>query len=196
MDSKPYHHGDLRNNLIEAGIQLINNEGVKQLSLRKIAVLCGVSHSAPYSHFRNKDHLLECMQDYVVIQLVSQMQDIIDSCSDKTSLQLMIDMGKCYVLFFIDNPEYFSFLFTQPCARANLSLEDDGNENFPPFELFKTTVLPIFKANGIPKNLWEVKLISCWATVHGLSTIANMKGVHYSKEWDSKIEDILWMKNL
>ena len=196
MENKPYHHGDLRNKLIEAGIHIINNEGVEQLSLRKIAVSCGVSHAAPYSHFKNKEELLECMQNYVVNQLLEKMQDIIDSYTDITLLQLMIDLGKSYVMFFVDNPQYFSFLFTQPCTRTNLSLAADGSENFPPFELFKKSALPIFKANGIPENLWEVKLISCWATVHGLSTIANMQGIHYSEDWESKVEEILWMKNI
>lgn len=195
MDDKAYHHGNLRNKLIEAGIHFINTEGIKHFSLRKIAVSCGVSHSAPYSHFKNKDELLECMQDYVVNQLVELMQDIIDSYTEKTSLQLLIELGKCYVMFFIDHPQYFSFLFTQPCARANLSLDDDGSDNFPPFELFKTTALPIFKANHFPEARWEDTLISCWATVHGLSTIANMKGVYYNKDWASKIEDILWNKD-
>ena len=196
MENKPYHSGDLKNKLIEAGIKLINNGGAEQLSLRKIAVSCGVSHAAPYSHFKNKEELLECMQDYVVSQLLKQMQDIIDSYADKTALGLMIALGKCYVMFFIDNPQYFSFLFSQQIAWANLSLEDDGSENFPPFELFKKSALPIFEANGIPENMWEIKLISCWATVHGLSTIANMQGVHYDKDWESRVEDILWMKNM
>ena len=54
-----YHHKDLRNALIETGIQLVSTEGVNAFSLRKVAAACGVSHAAPYSHFQNKEELLE-----------------------------------------------------------------------------------------------------------------------------------------
>ena len=56
-----YHHKDLRNALIETGIQIVNTEGVNAFSLRKVAAACGVSHAAPYSHFQNKEELLEEM---------------------------------------------------------------------------------------------------------------------------------------
>ena len=44
-----YHHKDLRNALIETGIQLVSTEGINAFSLRKVAAACGVSHAAPYS---------------------------------------------------------------------------------------------------------------------------------------------------
>ena len=54
-----YHHKDLRNALIETGIQLVSTEGVNAFSLRKVAAACGVSHAAPYSHFQNKENSLK-----------------------------------------------------------------------------------------------------------------------------------------
>ena len=60
-----YHHKDLRNALIETGIQLVSTEGVNAFSLRKVAAACGVSHAAPYSHFQNKEELLEAMQLFI-----------------------------------------------------------------------------------------------------------------------------------
>ena len=53
MVNKPYHHGNLKNELIEAGIALINEEGLSGFSLRKVAAKCNVSNAAPYSHFNN-----------------------------------------------------------------------------------------------------------------------------------------------
>ena len=52
--SDNYHHGNLRNALIEEGIRMINAGGEDSLSLRKLAVNCGVSNAAPYAHFKNK----------------------------------------------------------------------------------------------------------------------------------------------
>ena len=59
-----YHHKDLRNALIETGIQLVSTEGVNAFSLRKVAAACGVSHAAPYSHFQNKEELTSLAWDW------------------------------------------------------------------------------------------------------------------------------------
>lgn len=49
MGNKPYHHGNLRDALIKAGLELISTEGEENLSLRKVALKCGVSNAAPYA---------------------------------------------------------------------------------------------------------------------------------------------------
>lgn len=190
--NKPYHHGNLRNSLIEAGIKLINQDGAKQLSLRKLAALCGVSQTAPYSHFQNKEDLLKAMQDYVTEQLMEVLETAIKSCPNQNEPRVLIQMGKSYVMFFINNPQYFSFLFSQPCMKINLSLDSDGTKNFPPFELFKTIAFSILGEPGMSKEKMEDIIISLWATVHGLASIATMKNVYYDKDWETKIEDIIW----
>ena len=59
-----YHHGDLRNALIETGIKIINESGEEGLSLRKVAAKCNVSHAAPYAHFKDKDELIAYYKDF------------------------------------------------------------------------------------------------------------------------------------
>ena len=54
MKNDSYHHQNLKNEMIEKGIELVNEHGAEQLSLRKVAQACGVSHAAPYSHFPEK----------------------------------------------------------------------------------------------------------------------------------------------
>ena len=49
-----YHHENLRQELIDAGIRIINEVGEENLSLRGVASACNVSHSAPYAHFKDK----------------------------------------------------------------------------------------------------------------------------------------------
>jgi AcrR family transcriptional regulator len=194
MTNKPYHHGNLRNSLIEAGIEFINQDGAKQLSLRKVAALCGVSQTAPYSHFQSKDDLLKAMQDYVTEKLMEVLENAIKSCPNQNEPYVIIQMGKSYVMFFINNPQYFPFLFSQPCMEINLSLDSDGTRNFPPFELLKTIAFRILGEPGMPREKMEDYIISLWATVHGLASIATMKNVHYDKDWETKIEDIIWNK--
>ncbi|WP_100488490.1 TetR/AcrR family transcriptional regulator [Sporolactobacillus pectinivorans] len=191
---KPYHHGNLRNTLIEAGIELINHEGGKNFSLRKVASLCGVSEAAPYSHFENKEALLKAMQDHIQEKLMKVLEDTIQSSPDSDNTYLLIQMGKSYIMFFLKDPQYFPFLCAHTRMKINLSMDTEGTNNFPPFELFKSTSLRVLRKNGFP----EVKLldiiISMFATVHGLASIATMPNVHYSEDWEAKIEDIIWKK--
>ncbi len=194
MANTSYHHGNLRNSLIEAGIELINQEGAKQFSLSKVAALCGVSKAAPYSHFQSKEDLLEAMRDYVTVQFMEVLENTVRSCQNQNDPGLLIQIGKSYVLFFIENPQYFLFLFSQQGMEVNLSLDDDGTNNFPPFQLFKTAAIPILGDLGMSKEKMEDAIISMWATVHGLASIATMKNVHYDKDWGTKIEDIIWNK--
>lgn len=191
MENKPYHHGDLRNSLIEAGIELINTEGEKQFSLRKVSKLCGVSQAAPYSHFHDKEDLLKAMQEHVTNQFMEILEKGVNSCSNPKDPRTILEMGKSYVMFFVNNPQYFHFLFSQPCMEINLSLDEDGTKNYPPFELLKTTVFHVFGDSGMSKERMEDKIISLWAIVHGLASIATMKNVHYNKDWERKIEDII-----
>ena len=58
-----YHHGDLRNALVAAGLEILTQDGDKTLSLRKVARRAGVSHAAPYRHFSSKEALLTAIAE-------------------------------------------------------------------------------------------------------------------------------------
>ena len=194
MSSKSYHHGDLRNSLIEQGIKLISQEGLKQFSLRRLATLCGVSQAAPYSHFKGKEDLVEAMQDYVTEQFMEVLEKTLQSCADQNDPYAIIQLGKAYIMFFVKNPQYFSFLFSSSNIEVNLSLDSSSTKNFPPFEFMKKVVLRIFGESGMTKQKMEDLIIALWATVHGLTSIITMKNVRYDKDWETKIEDIIWNK--
>ena len=55
MKKDTYHHGNLRVELIEKGLEYIDQYGVETLSMRKLADTVGVSSAAPYAHFKNKE---------------------------------------------------------------------------------------------------------------------------------------------
>ncbi|MEM8933179.1 MAG: TetR/AcrR family transcriptional regulator, partial [Acidobacteriota bacterium] len=58
---RSYHHGDLRAALVDAAARLLEDDGATALSLRSVAREAGVSHTAPYRHFRDKHELLEAV---------------------------------------------------------------------------------------------------------------------------------------
>ena len=104
-----YHHGNLRQALIDAGIKIINENGEENLSLRKAAAACGVSHAAPYAHFKDKEELIEAIKENVTDRF---MEKLVEAVTDKpTADAAIIAMGRAYVTFFSKNPDYFIFLF-------------------------------------------------------------------------------------
>ena len=107
-----YHHKDLRNALIETGIKLVSAEGINAFSLRKVAAACGVSHAAPYSHFQNKEELLEAMQLFITDRFSKQLESTVQK--NNNVAEILKDMGIAYVSFFVENPAYFQFYILNP----------------------------------------------------------------------------------
>ncbi len=189
MTEKSYHHKNLRNELIERGIELVSQEGEKYLSLRKVALACGVSHAAPYSHFANKEGLLLAMQDYIMEQFSDLLENTIKSYPDNPNL--LTHLGKAYVMFFYRNPHYYPFLFSRQNIKIDFSLDADKTSNNRPFELFKATAAGILHSSGLPKQKTQDRIIAMLALVHGLAAFTTMQTVHYDEDWEIKIEDIL-----
>ena len=119
--SDNYHHGNLRQALIDAGIKIINESGEESLSLRKVAAKCNVSHAAPYAHFKDKDELIEAMKASVTQQFTETLTKAVEDAPDAESA--ILEMGKNYVLFFINKPDYFKFLFAGQNIIAHISTD-------------------------------------------------------------------------
>ena len=176
MPKKQYHHKDLRNALIEKGIEIVNSEGLHSFSLRKVAAACGVSHAAPYSHFQSKEELLDAMQQHITDQF-SQMLDQVILNYENTP-ELLKNMGVAYVSFFVDNPHYFSFIYSDA-------------ENFRPFVIYKTVVSKLLNRVNYPAEKQIDVIIALWAFIHGLTSLATMNNVSYNGNWKQKVIDYM-----
>ena len=187
-----YHHGNLRQALIDAGIKIINDSGESNLSLRKAAALCNVSHAAPYAHFKDKEELLKAIKDSVTCQFMEELTNAVDS--GRTAEESLLLMGKAYVQFFIRKPDYFKFLFSSQNIVAHISDSQDCVDDYPPFLLLKDTYLKYLKDKKIRRSAKqkEIDIIKLWSTVHGLSSIACMSGVTTSIDWEAELsKDLL-----
>ncbi len=190
MQQKPYHNENLRPKLIEAGIQIVNESGVEQLSLRKIAAECGVSHGAPYRHFKDKEELLFAMQQHVEEIFAAILQKAVDE--NKQAARPMIAFGQAYVLFFLEQPAYFRFFLQQKSITVHL--DDDAEKiqsNYRPFMIFKEQALLHLAASNAPKEYYGVAITAMWATVHGLTGMLTMPGVEYSGDVKQLVEKVL-----
>ena len=189
MEEKNYHHGNLRIALIEAGIAIVNEEGMESCSLRKVAAKCGVSHAAPYSHFKDKEDLIEAMKVHVTDRFTGVLLAVVKKYEgDK---MLITKFGKAYVLFFCENPNYFTFIFGQRSFQVNLTEAFEETESYPPFEIFKKVSMEVMNKLQIPKEKHLQTLIAMWAVVHGAAAIATMGCVEFHDDWGIMIENIL-----
>ena len=178
-----YHHGNLRQALIDAGIRIINEKGEDNLSLRKVAAACDVSHAAPYAHFKNKDELLEAMKKNVTDRITDELRAAVNM--GRNTEESIILMGKAYISFFSQNPDYYTFLFGKLNICAHLQMDKEYEDDYPPFLLLKELFIKYLKEAGIRQTdeEQEIGLIKTWALVHGMASIACMSGVQTSMNW-------------
>ena len=189
MESK-YHHGNLRKELIDTGIRIINHEGEQALSLRKVAAACGVSHSAPYAHFKDKEELLQAMKTTVTEHFMEKLNEAVKG---ESAEQAIIAMGKNYVKFFIDNPDYYKFLFYNQKITVHLCVDGEYKEDYPPYLLLKQLFSKYLeeKKLDLSNEEKEIQLIKIWSTVQGIASLACMENVVTSKPWEEYLDDII-----
>ena len=188
---KSYHHGNLREELIEKGIEVINEAGEEKLSLRKVAKMCGVSNAAPYTYFKKKSDLLYAMSDYIWGILAVEL----DRTRKKYENQedLLVKLGKTYVMFFCENHKYYHFMISRKNMKINLfsKFSKIENNNEKAFSILKIEAMKILEKMGVPNQAMQDKIIAMWALVQGLVTIMIMNDITYSEIWEEKIEEII-----
>jgi AcrR family transcriptional regulator len=107
---KPYHHGDLKNALLRAGMQLLEADGLPGLSLRSIAAQVGVSHTAPKNHFGSLRGLLTALATEGFLRHAATMQEGVNAATDPQGRQRAAMVG--YVNFARAHPQLFALMFS------------------------------------------------------------------------------------
>lgn len=169
--SPAYHHGNLRQALIEAGAQLIELNGVSGLSLREVAKQAGVSHAAPYRHFKDKNALLAGITEVGFSHLAGALQQVIIENSDAPREQL-IEAGVAYVKLAIQNKQMFKLMFGGAWEFFN----DDGEIRQTSDAAFNglVEIIKSGQQKGVFKkdDVRELALVA-WSLVHGYAMLAS-----------------------
>lgn len=186
-----YHHGDLRESLICNGLKLLNEKGLDGFSLRKVASLCNVSHSAPYKHFKNKEELINCILETVTSKFYNSLNSVLKDFNGN-SKELMITLGKEYVKFMVENPDYLKFLFfnenTHPIS-LNYEIFNSSNNDFNnsskknAFILFKNASLKYLKDINIDPKDYITIILSMWSIAHGYAVLITTKSIFIETDY-------------
>lgn len=105
-----YHHGDLRNSLVEAAVDIIKKNGIERLSIRATAKKIGVSHTAPYRHFKNKEELIVAVALKGFDKLGKKIDPIFDKHPQNIS-DMVFNAGKAFIYFAMENSNYYRIMF-------------------------------------------------------------------------------------
>ena len=106
---KTYHHGDLKSAMINAALELVREKGPRGFSLNEASRRAGVSVSAPYNHFKDKDALL---MEIVVLgnrTLESELRAALDT--EKNPEERLIALYLAYIAFAKTHPDLFAVMF-------------------------------------------------------------------------------------
>lgn len=170
MPPKKYHHGDLENALIKAGIEILAKEGIGALSLREVAKRAGVSHSAPYAHFKDRQALIAAISTEGFRQLYAKLDAAIAPYADDPKRQLT-EGAWAYVQFAMNNADTFKIMFSGVLEKE---------KEYPSFvEISRKTferVVEIVRAcqsAGVLRAAPpELMAVSIWGQIYGVISLA------------------------
>ena len=165
--TQPYHHGNVREALIGVGMQLIESNQVELLSLRRLAKEVGVTPSAVYNHFPNRNALMLAIK----IRLYDEFNKFFENRSSNSGdpEQDLVEICLAYCHFSQEYPSRFHFLFSSilPIEWSTPDMVEIATQT-----LAKTRklVLKIYDKYKVPCS--EVKVVNTtlliWAQLHGI----------------------------
>jgi AcrR family transcriptional regulator len=184
-----YHHGDLKNALIRAGVSILAKEGVSALSLRRVAQKAGVSHAAPYAHFADKQTLVAAIATEGYRRLYKALRAAIESHPDDPAAQL-VEGAWAYVKFSLDDPDYF---------RVALSGVVEKEKEFPAlveisqqsFAELVAVVSACQKAGILKPGPADLVAVAVWSLLHGLASLLPENQVPHTVSASVSMRDLV-----
>lgn len=189
MEKNNYHHGALKEELIQQSIMLINEEGIQNFSLRKVAARCNVSHTAPYKHFKNKEELMDAIVSFIMKDF---KDEIIKTAEAHPDERCMLSVGQRYVTYMLEHRDYFNFLFLGENQASVMVKESDFQyREGHPFGAFKEVATQVLKVQIPDDHIRNNIILKCWCTVHGLAHLLICGILKYEGDIDTLTESIL-----
>jgi AcrR family transcriptional regulator len=166
---KKYHHGDLKNALIAAGIAVLAEEGVHGLSLRKVAQRAGVSHAAPYAHYADKQALIAAISTEGYRRLYETLRAVGERHAGDPLRQLFASAW-AYVQFAQRDPAHFKITFSGVVEKEHAypAFVEMSRKSFD----LVVQMVAACQAQGILKpGEPDLVAVSVWGLVHGVVSL-------------------------
>jgi AcrR family transcriptional regulator len=172
-EKSAYHHGNLREALLEAARGLVAEAGLDGFGLREVARRAGVSHAAVYNHFANRSALVEALAIEAFEAFTAALRAA-ERTTDDPLLRLE-RVGIAYVRFAFEHQAEFRFMFRpelcpDPLAEGEggaLALALAARESYAPLEETIAACL----ASGAIRGDAQTIALTAWSGVHGLASL-------------------------
>ena len=182
-----YHHGDLRVALITTGLKKLEEGSAESLSLREIAREIGVSATAIYRHFPDKESLLSALAAEGMAQLAREQK----TAGKAGGKEGFAEMGRAYVRFAMNNPALFRLVFSSLPAAGDPNC---ANPEDSPGGLLRQSITELAgpKASDAQR---KAGVLRAWALVHGLAMLI-LSGQIAPKDIDQLIDEVVSVDSL
>lgn len=161
--ARPYHHGHLREALLDAALRRLEDGGASRLSLRALARDAGVTVNATYRHFADKDALLDAVATEGFRRLAEAQRAAAESAAPD---ERMSALGEAYVDFARSHVALFRLMFGRTAAAdGDAALGEAAAAAFQPLRDAMATCLSL----PVADQRTTVAALAAWALVHGLS---------------------------
>lgn len=167
--STPYHHGDLHSECLCTARELLEKSNIASLSLRAVAKEVGVSHTAPYRHFKDKESLLAGIAGHGYDELTAQIAEAVELHPDDPATQLQ-EAGYRYVQLALKNPQCTQLMYSGilPCDDTYPELKASGEAAFAGLKM----IIEEGQSHGVfKKGDVELLALTAWSGIHGLTLL-------------------------
>lgn len=168
---KSYHHGDLRQSLIYAAVEIIAEREQAEFTLRELARRLNVTHAATYHHFKDKEDLLAAVAEDGFVALLSHLQAAVNKCEGESQLMIMRILGAAYIEFAVENAAHFRVMYQRDYShdpdRFAATLEASNKQRqFVLEQLEKTAQTGVYRE--MPEEEFSA---ATWSLLHGLAML-------------------------
>jgi AcrR family transcriptional regulator len=167
--AKGYHHGNLRESLIECGLYLLDTKGREAMSLRSAARMAGVSQTAPKNHFSDKEGLLAAIAARGFRMLTEHRVEDPGSRT-KTPQARLRGMILAYVSFAVARPALFDLMFG-PVIKDKRKYPELDAAAERAYDSLRGVVADFLLQSGATGTSIEKLSLSVWSAMHGLATL-------------------------
>ena len=168
-DKRAYHHGNLRQALLDAALRLLAEVPAAKLSLRELARAAQVSHAAPYHYFSDRDDLIRAAGVEGMRRLLADQQQAV-ACAHGPQERLLA-LGKAYVRFAAREPHSFALVFDPQYCRPGAPTADMAPLIAANDRLLADCVARAQSAGVLPPVPPGPLATALWGTVHGLAQL-------------------------
>lgn len=165
----PYHHGNLRAELLDAAARAVDAGGVDQLSLRALAREVGVSHAAPARHFPDREALLDALAIHGFELLTIELDAAAQANGEEDFTDRLTRIAQTYIAFALAHGPLLELMYRSKHQEGADEIVAAGERSFEqPIAL----VAQAQEAGEIVPGDPELIASIAFATIHGLASLA------------------------